>query len=460
MNVLDLAQKHVRLRKVASTKGGEWQGACPWCGGNNRFHVWPEQNVGRGTYWCRSCGKGGDAIKFLRDHDGMTFKEACDYLNIKMDEKKEYTKPDIRPHEYQPREPQTPSELWQAKAEKFTSWAQEQLRQNADILSWLSARGITPAAAAKYRLGWNPGEEGKDIYRHRKAWGLPEIIKENGKPKALWLPIGLVIPQITDGAIQRIRIRRPEGDPRYYILPGSSSATMILEEKREAFVVVESELDAIAGASSGELAGAVATGSLEGKPDAAAFSILKNAKQILNALDFGDEGGGKEAAKRAIKWWSEHFPKTNIRWPVPQGKDPGEAYQMGIDLEMWIKKGLWPVVLLAEKKAVPSIAPARENATADKPAPPSEQEMTDIVAARGLSPEIAELCVLLRRNPTVRIINTQERFSIMRGDKPGAGGRIQQLVLSVPSVMDYILAHPAEVITWENIMGAQKHNGE
>jgi hypothetical protein len=68
--------------------------------------------------------------------------------------------------------------------------------------------------------------------------------------------------------------------------------------------------------------------------------------------------------------------------------------------------------------------------------------------------------VLLRRNPTVRIINTQERFTIMRGDKPGAGGRIQQLVLSVPSVMDYILAHPAEVITWENIMGAQEYNGE
>lgn len=453
MNVLALAQKHVQLRKVANTKGGEWQGPCPWCGGNNRFHVWPEQNVGRGTYWCRSCDKGGDAIKFLRDHDGMTFKEACDFLNIKMDEKKEYTKPDMQPYKYQPREPQIPSELWKIKAEKFTSWAQEQLKQNADVLSWLSARGIPVASAEKYRLGWNPGEEGKDIYRYRKAWGLPEIIKENGKPKSLWLPIGLVIPQITGGSIHRIRIRRPEGDPRYYVLPGSSSATMILEDKREAFVVVESELDAIACASSGELAGAVATGSLEGKPDADTFSVLKNAKQILNALDYGDQGGGKAAAERAIKWWSGQFGDRCDRWPVPKGKDPGEAFASGIPLEKWIKSGLPPVVLLMEKKAVPSIAPAKENATAGKPGLPSEREMTDIVAARGLSPEIAELWVLLRRNPTVRIINTQERFAIMRGNKPGAGGRIQQLVLSVPAVTDYILAHPAEEVTWENIMG-------
>lgn len=450
MNVLALAQQHVQLRKASATKGGEWHGPCPWCGGRDRFHVWPEQG-GQGTYWCRSCGKGGDAIQFLRDHSGMTFKEACDYLNIRVDEK-QYRKPDTAPREYQPREPQTPAELWREKAEKFTTWAQEQLAQNADVLSWLAARGISREAAVKYRLGWNTGEDGKDLYRQRKAWGLPEIVKENGRPKALWLPIGLVIPQITADAVQRVRIRRPEGEPRYYVLPGSSSATMILEEHREAFVIVESELDAIACASSGTLAGAVATGSLEGKPDAAAFAILKNAKQILNALDFGDQGGGKEAAKRAVKWWADNFPKTNTRWPVPQGKDPGEAYQMGTDLEEWIKKGLWPVVLITEKKANTTPAPRPENATTGKPGLPSEKEMADIVAARGLAPEIAELWALLRRNPAVKIINRPDRFSIMRGDKPGVGGRIQQLVLCVPDVTDYILAHPDQEIDYKNII--------
>ena len=146
MNVLNLAQQHVHLNKVSNTKGGEWQGPCPGCGGKDRFHVWPEQNGGKGTYWCRSCGKGGDTIQFLRDHDGMTFKEACEYLNIKMDEK-QYKQPDPLPREYQPREPQTPVELWREKAEKFTTWAHEQLKQNTEVLTWLSDRGIRAAAA-------------------------------------------------------------------------------------------------------------------------------------------------------------------------------------------------------------------------------------------------------------------------------------------------------------------------
>lgn len=451
MNTLGLAQRHVLLRKASSTKGGEWHGPCPWCGGVDRFHVWPEQDGGRGTYWCRSCGKGGDAIQFLRDCEGMTFKEACDYLNIKVDEKQN-SKQDAAPHEYRPREPQTPAELWREKAEKFIAWAQERLQENRDAIGWLAARGISAGAAAKYRLGWNPGEDGKDIYRARKTWGLPDILKENGKHKALWLPVGLVIPQMSGGVVSRVRIRRPEGEPRYYVLPGSSSATMLLEEGRKAFVVVESELDAIACAAATDLAGAVALGTLEGKPDAAAYRTLKGATQILNALDFGDEGGGKEAARRAMKWWKEQFGDQCDRRPVPKGKDPGEAYALGIDLGAWIKGGLWPVLRLEEKKDSQSIAPARKNAATGKTGGPSDAEMAAIVADCGLSPLIAELWQLLRRNPAVKIINRPDHFTIMRGSKPGVGGRIQDLILREPAVRDYILDHQAEEIDYRNLI--------
>ncbi len=468
MNTFDLAIKKTNLKKVASTHGGEWAGPCPSCGGNDRFRVWPNENAGKGGYWCRSCGKAGDNIQFLIDFEGMAFKDACQFLNIQVETRTQFQPPPQR-SEWLPTVHPDPAQLWREKAEKFIAWAQERLSINHQQIDWLAARGISLAAAEAARLGWNPGEEGHDIFRPRSSWGLPKLIKENGKARMLWIPRGLVIPYCPADAgnamIKRIRIRRPndilqqmrekypDKEPaRYVVIPGSSASTMILGVSRKAFVVVESELDAIACASATDLAGAVAVGTLEGKPDAESYAILKGALQILNALDYGEQGGGKAAAERAIKWWSGQFGDSCDRWPVPTGKDPGEAFASGIPLEKWIKSGLWPVVLLMEKKSVPSIAPARENATADKPAPPSEQEMTDIVAARGLSPEIAELCVLLRRNPTVRIINTQERFAIMRGNKPGAGGRIQQLVLSVPAVTDYILAHPAEEVTWENII--------
>jgi hypothetical protein len=169
----------------------------------------------------------------------------------------------VRPA-FQPDCHTAPADLWQQKAEKFIFGAQASLLKNTDVLS---ERGISAAAAVTFRLGWNPGEEDQDIYRARKSWGLQEILKEDGRPKALWIPRGLVIPCLIDNVIHRVRIRRPEGKPRYYVLPGSSMATMFIGPERRAFVIVESELDAIAVASCQGMAGAVAMGSVSAKPD-------------------------------------------------------------------------------------------------------------------------------------------------------------------------------------------------
>jgi DNA primase len=73
VNIVDLIQQDVRLKHVSSTGGGEYAGACPWCGGNDRFHVWPEG----GNYWCRQCNRKGDAIQYLIDFRGATFQEAA-----------------------------------------------------------------------------------------------------------------------------------------------------------------------------------------------------------------------------------------------------------------------------------------------------------------------------------------------------------------------------------------------
>lgn len=444
MNVLDLAQAKTKLKKVASTHGGEWHGPCPECGGKDRFHVWPEENQGHGGYWCRACGKAGDEIQFLRDFEGRTFQEACAFLNIHMDEKDYKPEPPKQKPEFQPATHQSPAQIWQEKAEALITWAQAHLRANKPVMDWLAARGIGAAAVEQYRLGWNPGENDKDLFRQRKAWGLPDITKDNGKPKALLIPRGLVIPYIVDGIIQRIRIRRPvehrteQWPLPYYILPGSSMSTMIIGIERRAYVIVESELDGIACASACDLAGAVAVGTLAGKPDADAFAILKDAIQILNALDYGDQGGGKQAAERAMKWWEEQFPHTCMRWPVPKGKDPGEAYQMGTDLNLWIKAGLPPVLTLDDRVRGSMIKDQEK----DKPAPTSqtapgviptdgrnlsEADIAAIIEQRGLGPNILELWKLLRANPAVKIINNDEHFCIQRHGKY-VGGRINELV--------------------------------
>lgn len=443
MNTLDLASKKVNLKKVASTNGGEWQGPCPSCGGNDRFHVWPNQNEGKGGYWCRGCEKAGDNIQFLIDFEGMNFKDACAYLNITMvDRPEDFTPPPPRKQEFIPTQHNNPADLWREKAGKFIIWAQGNLKENKFALAWLAARGITSEAAEQSRLGWNPGENGKDIFRARKTWGLPEIFKDDGKPRALWIPRGLVIPYIIDGVIQRIRIRRPEGEPRYYVVPGSSMPTMIIGRDRRAFVIVESELDAIACAAACPLTGAVAIGSVAAKPDAETFAILKDALQILNALDYDRAGA------RAMKWWTDQFGKCD-RWPTPQGKDPGEAYALGIDLNSWIEAGLPPVLTIkaeggdqksgVREKQCPPPTGVAQSAGGGENNPPE-----------GTPPLLAELWQLLRENPGVKIINTPDRFTVLRNDR-FVGGRINYLVFREKEVTNYILDHPDTEIGWQNL---------
>ncbi|MCL5124019.1 MAG: hypothetical protein M1511_05885 [Deltaproteobacteria bacterium] len=58
-------------------KGDEYVGACPDCGGKDRFHVWPSDGE-TGRFWCRTCGRKGDGIDYLRWQHNMTFQQACD----------------------------------------------------------------------------------------------------------------------------------------------------------------------------------------------------------------------------------------------------------------------------------------------------------------------------------------------------------------------------------------------
>ena len=79
--ILEIIQKHVKLQRVNAT-GTEYNGACPWCAGVDRFLVWPLEAEGKGNFLCRQCGRKGDGIQFLREKENLTYAEACSKLNI------------------------------------------------------------------------------------------------------------------------------------------------------------------------------------------------------------------------------------------------------------------------------------------------------------------------------------------------------------------------------------------
>ena len=362
MNILSLYQRQgLSARRASSHKGGEHHGPCPGCGGEDRFHLWPQQGES-GTFWCRVCGKGGDAIQFLREFENMGYREACAALGKELSAHSAPSSaaPRLRPPQWQPEAATIPGEDWQAKAAALVEWAHGHLLANAGQLAWLAARGIDAETVKSARLGWNPGEYGKDLWRPRAAWGLPEEIREDtGKPRRLWLPRGLIIPRLEGEAVHRLRIRRPEGEPRYYVVPGSSAAPLYLGHDRPAAVVVESELDALAlFAAAGDLVGAYAIGNSSTKPDAVSAARLRRLDLLFVSTDFDEpDAKGERAGTKAARWWLEQFPQA-CRWPVPAGKDPGDAFKAGVNLREWIAAGL-PAGLarLAERRPETS-APA------------------------------------------------------------------------------------------------------
>lgn len=370
--ILTLAEKHTTLRK----QGSHYVGKCPICGGSDdttRFVV----NVSADFCNCYSCGFNADPVRFLRQIEGKTCPAAhrelglsCERVECPMWDKcsrgrGEHTgQPAIataapaRPAGPIIHQADSPAELWQQKAVALVDYAHQQLLENAEQLEYLSSRGLPLGAVEKYRLGYLP----EYLYRERASWGLPEEISDKtGKPKKLWFPQGIVIPwpdQSGSGSIHRIRIRkqavRDSKDPRYHWLPGSGNDIICLNPSARGHVVVESDLDGLLiDWLAGDIVATVPLGSCSTKPKACAFESLQKSLCILLALDF-DKPQWNEHLERLVApgaeacgWWSKTFPDTWKRWPVPDGKDPGEAFKAAVDVRRWVLDGLPPALRVA-----------------------------------------------------------------------------------------------------------------
>ena len=386
MNILDLYIEDVG--QVPRRAGTEYQGPCPGCGGTDRFCLYPEQGsekaAGMGTYHCghgkggNGCGKGGDAIQYLLDFRGMSFRDACLVLGIQCGQGTAMSyKIPVRSRRIEqnflpadlgyPDHVEDPA-LWSKKGLEFINRCHEVLLGRQKTIDYLAGRGISMYSIKKYRLGFNEGQERKNqpfqpIFRPWVSWGMRNEKNANGRPKMFVLPAGLVVPYIVDGHLHRLTIRlllpdRNNPKKKYHYVVGSMRDVWLSNPQAQAFVIAEAELDCIAvDEAAGDLVGTIGLGSTGVKPDSRAAAALERALCILNSMDYDHPG-----AKAGI-WWSQTYPQTR-RWPVPEGKDPGDAVAAGVDLRMWIMAGLPPVFHESEDDGCPE-TPSLEQGPAD-----------------------------------------------------------------------------------------------
>jgi DNA primase len=301
-------------RKTAT----ELSSPCPACGGRDRCTVFVDQ----GKYWCRQCGAHGDALQYLRDFRRMSFKEASLLVGKELSApSKRTTTPVQRPTEPAKVRPS----LWRERAAAVIGEARNNLLKNSEALAWLHReRGITTDTAKRFKLGWLT----ENHFFKKEEFGLPN----DGKKLAI--PAGLVIPWHE----KRIRVRRISDDDaqkygRYYVVSGSDSEPMMIGEPYEkTAIIVESELDAILLTQEVKRQlFVVALGSAQVKPTEYLIGRLALCPAALVALD-NDAAGAKAAL-----WWVENLPGCHrTLTPSRYGKDFGEAFKQGLDLNAWI----------------------------------------------------------------------------------------------------------------------------
>jgi len=355
---IDIAAKH-GLRK----SGNRYTGPCPKCGGSkdsDKFVLFPD-----GGFRCFACDFKGDRIKWLREMDGMSCREAHDaegkdcspscpnYGPCRNGEPVKRRPRSVRPQvggkpdslaEVAATEPGT---AWRTWAGKLVEKARQALAREPEEIRWLESRGIGTAQVDQYQLGWLA----HDLRVDRRELELPV---EAGKER-LWVPGGLIIPIFDSrGELHRLRIRRTPAarekflsDRKYVWIKGSGNLPMVLRPSGplRGAVIVEAELDAMAVASAHPDVLVVSLGTVAGGIDAGLRAELEQCPVILVALDADPAKDGKLGAGPAsVKRWRRSFRQARF-WPMPAGKDPGDFVRdHNGDLHRWVESGLPPVL--------------------------------------------------------------------------------------------------------------------
>lgn len=340
MDIKDLVEEiGYEPKRKAACHGGEFCCPCPFCkDGKDRFLIWPNRCNSNGEhqggrYSCRVCGKYGDAISFLCELKGMTYVEACRILKIEPKEKA--TSPRLKPTPAPLPIAEDPSKIWQEKATAFVSWCHSQLPRNHMALNSMKQRGFSDESIERFKLGYCPNT----FFREREEWGLDPEFKDDGKPKKLWIPAGLVIPTFSkEGEVVRVKIRRTEwkdGDdlPKYVEISGSKRCFSIYGNTTLPLaLILESEFDALlVQQEAADLCYCVALGGSTKPLDRDTDNLLRTTLNLLFCPDF-DTPGAVALAK-----WRKVFPDLR-RILTPEGKSAGDAFLAGVSLREWIEE--------------------------------------------------------------------------------------------------------------------------
>lgn len=171
-DIVEIVGQFVRLKK----RGTNYIANCPF---HNEKSPSFSVSATKGIYKCFGCGRGGNAVTFVQEHEKLTFVEAirwlADFYKITLEETQR--SPEQMQH-------QQVEESLRVLNEFATQYFQDTLQQteegNAIGLSYFKQRGLRKDTIDKFRLGYNP-EASDDFYRNAVSKGYnAELLVKSG----------------------------------------------------------------------------------------------------------------------------------------------------------------------------------------------------------------------------------------------------------------------------------------
>ncbi|HTN47683.1 MAG TPA: DNA primase [Flavipsychrobacter sp.] len=172
VDIVEIVGQFMRLKK----RGANYIGNCPFHSEKTpSFSVSPA----RGIYKCFGCGKAGNSVTFIQEHEKLTFPEAirwlADYYKIQLEETQ-----------------QSPEKIQQHQTEEalrilndFAAKYFHEVLLNSDEgraigQSYFKERGFRKEIIERFLLGYN-AETGEEFFRHASRQGYSsELLEKSG----------------------------------------------------------------------------------------------------------------------------------------------------------------------------------------------------------------------------------------------------------------------------------------
>jgi DNA primase len=328
IDMVELVSQYTPLRRV----GARYTGRCPFHEERTpSFSV----NAADKLFHCFGCGKGGDAISFVREQEQLDFAEAITWLAERFNVTLEYE--ELSP---QVEEARRRRERLYALLEQATSFYERHLWESPagePVRAYLEGRGLGEAVSKEFRLGLSPGR-GLAAKAQQKGFSPAELrgaglVNARGNdyfPQRLMFPLADARGRVVGFQARRLRdddplrgkyVNSPEGElfHKSAVLYGLNLARGAIA-KQDRAIVVEGNTDVMALRQAGLEPVVASMGTALTEQQVRELSRLTRRLFLCFDADAAGEAATLRGMELAVK---QGFDVHVV--PLPPGVDPADA---------------------------------------------------------------------------------------------------------------------------------------